>query len=211
LGVVEFGGRHFKAGDVFFRNPDPDKPDDIVNNAFVVIAKIKTKTSCAIIENEFYKRLEDTYIGFEEATNVCAGSQKYVKCILTPSCDNNGNTNNISTSLNSLGERRDPNKEGPIEYKYDYYIDESERTKPFSKKRKSSSSSTRKEEDEKNAPPPPSTKDRPSKELCCYKSVVTTDVNNQIKPPSHAALLASLDKGKHTVLNLYAGGGGKNS
>jgi hypothetical protein len=134
-----------------------------------------------------------------------------VKCILTPSCDNNGNTNNISTSLNSLGERRDPNKEGPIEYKYDYYIDESERTKPFSKKRKSSSSSTRKEEDEKNAPPPPSTKDRPSKELCCYKSVVTTDVNNQIIPPSHAALLASLDKGKHTVLNLYAGGGGKNS
>jgi hypothetical protein len=171
FGVVEFDGRHFIAGDVFFRNPDPDKPDDILNNAFVVIAKIKTKTSCAIIENEFYKRLEDTYIGFEEATNVCAGSQKYVKCILTPSCDNNGNTNNISTSLNSLGERRDPNKEGPIEYDYDYYNDTN------------------------------------SKEFCCYKSVVTTDVNNQ----AITALLASLDEGKPTVLNLYAGGGGKNS
>jgi hypothetical protein len=119
---VEYGGRQFFPGDVFYRNSDPAKPDDILNNAFVIIDHFKTSTSCAIIKNEFYKRLEDTYIGIEEAAYVCAGSQIYVKCILTPSCnDNDGNTTiNISTTLNSFGERRDPNKEGPIEYELLY-------------------------------------------------------------------------------------------
>jgi hypothetical protein len=92
-----------------------------------------------------------------------------------------------------------------------YYIDEKERTKSFTKKRKPASSSNKKEQDEKKAPSPPTNKDRPSKELCCYKSVVTTGLSKGNKSPSHAALLASLDDGKPTVLNLYAGGGGKNS
>ena len=152
----------------------------------------------------------------EEAAYVCAGSQKYVKCILTSSCndDDNGNaTNNISTTLNLLGERRDPKIEGPIDYEYDYYIDEKERTKSFTKNRKPKSTSTKKEHDEKEAPlpPPPSTKYNPSKVFCCYKSVTTTDTSSANRSPSLSALLASLDNGQPTVLNLYAGGGGKNS